>query len=128
LQKDHTTLEGEREFDLSIKLPQDISVDFFERFGNFLRADLNEVKAYFSELLSFKRATFKLVMHAPMRVISEIEKHLILKSCLMNIPMKSLVQPPFMFRGEKNSFIWRDLLRIFNYLVMTMTVATRGPY
>lgn len=69
-------MEGEREFDMNIELPQDISDDFFERFGCFLDEDLSQIRSYFSELLSFKRAAFSLEIAAPIRVISEIEKNL----------------------------------------------------
>lgn len=69
-------MEGEVEYDMSVELPQDISDDFFERFGNFLDEDLNQIESYFSELLSMKRAAFSLEIAAPIGVISEIEKYL----------------------------------------------------
>ena len=69
-------MEGEIEYDMSIELPQDISDDFFERFKGFLDEDLDQIRSYFSELLSFKRATFSLEIAAPIEVISEIEKYL----------------------------------------------------
>jgi hypothetical protein len=70
------TIEGEAEFDLNIELPQDLSDDFFEKFKGFLDEELNQIKSYFSQLLSFKRAAFSLEIAAPIRVLYEIEKYL----------------------------------------------------
>lgn len=69
-------MEGEVVFDVSIELPKDISDDFSERFEGFLDEDSNQIRSYFSELLSFKRAAFSLEIAAPIRVMSEIVKYL----------------------------------------------------
>lgn len=89
-------MEGEMEYDMNIELPQDISDDFFERFKGFLDEDLDQIRSYFSELLSFKRAAFSLEIAAPIRVISEIEKYLVEHQYL------TYNQVDFVERGDEN--------------------------
>ncbi len=89
-------MEGEMEYDMDVELPQDISDDFFEKFKLFLDEDLNQIKSYFSELLSFKRATFSLEIAAPIKVISEIEKYLV------EHQYSTYNQVDFVERGDEN--------------------------
>lgn len=69
-------MEGEREFEMIVELPQDVSVDFYKRFGRFLDEDLSQLRSLFCELLSLERVAFSLEIVAPEGVISDIEEYL----------------------------------------------------
>jgi hypothetical protein len=67
-------MEGECEFDIDIKLPEDVSKEFYEKFHEYMMEERDEINSYFSELLNFKRCVFDLGISAPFKIIKKNRK------------------------------------------------------
>lgn len=70
------SMEGEIISSPKLELPQNVSISLYDKFKEFLDEDLEQIKSYFNELLTYKRAVISLEIAAPISVLYEIEKYL----------------------------------------------------
>ena len=70
-------MEGEREFDIKIQIPTDVSKELFELTADFISENDKEVSNLFNELLTFKRAAFMIEIASPIRVVAAVDELLL---------------------------------------------------
>jgi hypothetical protein len=66
-------VEGEREFDIAIQFPEDISSPVYEILGDYISENAESTTNYFHELLELKRAAFMIEIAAPIEIIHQAE-------------------------------------------------------
>ncbi len=67
-------MEGEREFNIKIEIPTDVSKELNELTADFISENDKEVSNLFNELLSIKRAAFMIEIASPIRVVKAVDE------------------------------------------------------
>ena len=67
-------MEGEREFDIDIRLPEDLSSPLYEILGDYISENAESTANYFHELLELERAAFMIEIAAPIEILHQAEK------------------------------------------------------